>query len=72
MKTFLQSTLAKKVKKRLDPIDQNPSFNTILLTNGLYVTSHIYSKPRMIQREKLRLHTSSRHKETAISHMLQI
>ena len=35
METLLQSTLKKKVKKRLDPIDQNTSLITIRLTNGL-------------------------------------
>ena len=32
------------------------------------VTSYIHSKLCIIQREKLRLHASFRHKETTISH----
>ena len=36
--------------------------------NKWIVTSYIHSKLRMIRRENRRLHTSSKHKETAISH----
>ena len=64
METQLQSTLTKKVKERLDPIDQD----IYIAVNKWIVTSDIHSKLRMIQREKVRLHTSSKHKETTISH----
>ena len=40
---------------------------TTNLVNKWIVTSHIHSKLQMIQREKLRLYKSFKHKETTIS-----
>ena len=65
MENKLHSTLTKKVKKRLDPISQ-VHFHYNMVDKWI-VISHIHLKRRMIQLEKLRLHISSKHKETTIS-----